>query len=64
MVNSSPVPPHELHDHALIGEITTSSVRVLATTKNVRTGLFQPGLAGQLEAGAAADMPTAAMRPG
>jgi hypothetical protein len=34
MVNSSPVLPHELQVQSLIGEITTSSLRVLATTKN------------------------------
>jgi len=31
MINSSPVPPHELQVQFLTGEITTSSLRVLAT---------------------------------
>jgi hypothetical protein len=34
MVNSSPVLPHELQVQSLIGEMTTSSLRVLATTRN------------------------------
>ena len=34
MVNSSPVPAHELQVQSLIGEITTSSLRGLATTRN------------------------------
>ena len=34
MINSSPVPPHELQVQVLIGEMTTSSLGVLATTKN------------------------------
>jgi hypothetical protein len=34
MVNSSPVRPHELQVQSLIGEMTTSSLRVLATTRN------------------------------
>jgi hypothetical protein len=36
MVNSSPVPPHRLQVQSLIGEMTTSSLRVLATTRNYR----------------------------
>ena len=34
MVNSSPVLPHELQVQSLIGAMTTSSLRVLATTRN------------------------------
>lgn len=34
MVNSSPVLPHELQVQSLIGKMTTSSLRVLATTRN------------------------------
>jgi len=34
MISSSPVPPHEQQVQSLIGEITTSSLRVLATTRN------------------------------
>ena len=37
MVNSSPVLPHELQVQSLIGQMTTSSLRVLATTKNYRS---------------------------
>lgn len=37
MINSSPVPPHELQVQSLIGEMTTSSLRVLATTRNYRS---------------------------
>jgi len=36
MIKSSPVSPHELQVQALIGEIATSSLRVLTTTKNYR----------------------------
>lgn len=34
MIKSSPVPPHELQVQALIGETTTSSLRLLATTRS------------------------------
>jgi hypothetical protein len=34
MINSSPVLPHELQFQSLSGEITTGSLRVLATTRN------------------------------
>jgi hypothetical protein len=34
MINSSPVRPHELQLQSLIGAITTSSLRVLATSES------------------------------
>ena len=36
MINSSPVPPHALQLQFFSGEITTSSLRGLATKQNYR----------------------------
>jgi hypothetical protein len=58
MINSSPVPPHELQDHALIGEITTSSLPLATTTNynpNIGIGSVHRQASREKPVGTAAD---------